>query len=127
LQSPKRAGATAKRRLAKKWEQEKRLENLRPFVSEWNKWREFYLDLDPSWEPKNSSQLTCIENILEIVKENDIDLGLFIACSFKALLWRGISPSLQQVQSKGLETYYGFREEVNCDIDEATYNAGAEY
>lgn len=117
LKSKPKSPAKSRKKIAKEWEREKRLEAIQPFVEEFNRFREFYVGITNEWTPKTDAQITCIENVMQLCEEEDIDLGLLVGSSFKALEWKPATPSIQQIQSSGLDKYYQYNEEVLLDID----------
>lgn len=114
----KKPNAKSRERIAKAWEKDKRLDYVQPFIIEFNRWREFYMEDTSEWLPKNSSQITCIENIIELCQEKNIDIGLLIGCSFKSLAWKPAAPLVTQILSRGLENYERYIDDVLCDLDE---------
>lgn len=108
----------AGKKIAKAWELEKRMDSISPFLSAFNHWRRYYVEIFDEWTPKTSGQVTCIENIIEFCKEKDVDLSLYIGCQFKALEWKKATPSVQTIQSNGREKYNQFIDDVLSDIDQ---------
>jgi len=121
LRSKPKSKEKSASKIAKGWEREKRIENVEQFLVQFNQWRKFYVQADNEWIPKNSGQLTCIENIMEFCEKRDVDLGLYIACQFKALAWKPATPTVQQMQSNGVANYNQYIEDVLLDIDEVEY------
>ena len=117
LKAKPKSSAKSAKKIAKEWEREKRLESIGPFLEEFNRFREFYVGIENEWSPKNDGQISCIENIIEWCDQNEVDLGLFIACQFKALAWKPATPSVQVMQSNGAEKYEQYVDSVLSDID----------
>jgi len=124
LKAKPKSKAKSARKIAKKWEHDERLETIQPFLKEFSRWRSFYVGVPDDWEPKNDGQITCIENIIATVNKYDLDLGLFLGCQFKALAWKPATPTVQQIQSYGLEKYREYADDVLNDVD---MSAGADY
>jgi len=104
-------------RVKKLWESEMRLEQIAPFIAEYNKYRAFYVGREGDWSPKNNNQISCIETILGKVEKWGVDLGLFVACQFKSLAWIPDTPSVQVIVSKGADNYNKHYESVLNDLD----------
>lgn len=119
IKRSKRKGGSAIVKRA--WAVEKNIERHSAFVGVFNYWRSFYFELNSEWTPKTSAQITCIENVIKIVEESEIDLSIFIACSFKEWEWCKKTPSLQMLQSKGMEYYEKHAETVLAELDERRY------
>ena len=101
------------------WERELRLPYLKDFIESWNHWRNYYDEREyhQDWEPKNRAQLTLIENIIDLAKENELSLDIFIACGFKAFARSKAPLNLQFLFSQGLEFFDRYCEDVNADQD----------
>lgn len=119
LKAPKASKKTDEK-LRKMIEFDKRLDSTKRFMEKWNYWRYFYFNLAPIY-PKNSVHLTCIENIIDISRENNIDLNLLIATVHRAFLTRKFKPSFQIVIAHGLEFYETFYDDVVCDVEKKEY------
>ena len=118
LKSRPKSKAASVKKIAKAWELEKRMESIAPFIDAFNYWRKYYVEIFDEWIPKNSGQITCIENIIEFCREKDVDLNLYVGCQFKALEWKKATPSVQTIQSNGREKYNQYIDDVLSDIDQ---------
>ncbi len=119
----------AKKVISKKISEIDSLIERKQFVSQfmeiWNYWRMFYFDLNPI-RPKTKSQLTQIENAVNLVKEKDLQLNLVIACTHKAFVWRKVNPAFHNLINAGLEKYDQYIDDVMVDIDRSYRDSRAE-
>lgn len=99
-------------------ERDVRMIAVQPFVSEWNVQQRRYSDRYNEWRPKNKGQLTCIEKILTMCEENDLQLNILLASCFIAYAKRKYPLNVQIVLSYGLEYYAAHSEQVFADMDE---------
>ena len=117
--------AKSRKKIIKNWERDERLDRCAKFVQLWNYWRSFYFHdryYQKKWEPKSAAQLTVIEKIMKLTNETEMDLGLFIACSFKPYQYsQRFTPTVQMCLGNGEQSYYRHREEVMADIRQAEY------
>lgn len=91
---------------------------LRHFIENFNKWRRYFADRVDDWRPKTMSQLRMIEKIVHMIRENDLDADVFIACSFWATKrWKVKVPGFNHIYSRGLEWYDSYYEDVLAEID----------
>jgi len=97
---------------------DERMKLVKDFMETWNYWRQFYLDL-PATKPKTKGQLTCIENILDLVKEENVNLRMLIAATHKAysLYKRKYNPTYATVLHSGLDFYDKYYDDILIDID----------
>ena len=99
---------------------DQRIRTTESFMNVWNFWRNFYFDLTPI-TPKNKSQLTCIENIIDMTKKEKLDLNMLIATVHKAHSFSKFMPSFQKVLFKGIEYYEQFYDVVVEDVNRQHY------
>jgi hypothetical protein len=91
---------------------------LKPFVAEWNEQARRYTDKYSNWQPKNKGQLTCIENILDMCEQRDMQLNILLASCFLAYSKRKHGLTLPVILAYGAEYYNAFAEQVYADLDE---------
>lgn len=118
----------SQRKILKAWEMDEQLKMVNGFTMLWNHWRKFYIgsrSYYKEWEPNNRAQLTVIGKIVSDVETHDLDLGLYIACTFKAWEFRHFPPTVQICLSNGLDYYNEFISAVMADIGENDYLEGA--
>lgn len=92
---------------------------LRNFILSFNKWRNFFCDRDGEWRPKTSGQLTQIEKIVTLIRDENVDTDIFIACCFKAVAWRKEAnvPGFSNMYASGMEWYSSYYEDVIAEMD----------
>lgn len=115
----KEVKARAQERVKALWERELRLPYLKDFIESWNHWRNYYDEREyhSEWQPKNRASLTLVENIIDLAKQNELSLDIFIACGFKAFSRSKAPLNLQFLMSQGLEFFDRYSEDVNADQD----------
>jgi len=124
LLKPRKKNPKVSEKIRALLEFDQRLDSARVFVETWNYWRDFYFDVGPM-SPKNKGQLTCIEKIIEMSQENNINLSILIGATHKAYVWRKIRPGFSEALSKGLEHYENLYDDVVSDLDKQEYEMGA--
>lgn len=105
---------------------EEDVRKLEPFMAIWNKWRSFYFELPPN-HIKNKQQVTVIRNILNFVKEHDLNIHILIAAIHRKYVGSRFRPTYQSVLTYGLETYDQYHDDVLSDIDTRRYEEGASH
>jgi len=123
LKSPKK-NKDSTERIRKLIEFDQRFDSTRSFMGIWNNWRYFYFERSPIM-PKNKGQLTCIENILDLVKENDMDLNIFVGTVHCAHLKRRFMPGFSTALAYGTDCYEKMYGKVMSDLDRVEYESGA--
>lgn len=117
-------GKTIKKKTVKKIRRleqtDERRKSLQPFMAKWNYWRQFYFDVGPN-KLKTPSQMGAVENIIEMSKENNLNLDVLLACVHKAYCWGKLRPTFTTVLSRGIEFYERHYEDVLADIDKQNY------
>jgi len=109
--------AKAKKKFSNQILFDDRRQALRNFIDIFNKWRAFYTGRD-AWRPKSLGQLTMIETIVDMVREEDLDLDIFVACCFKAVVkWKIKVPGFNLMKANGLEWYENYYEDVLAEVD----------
>jgi len=103
---------------------DERFKSARHFMELWNFWREFYFDVGPI-HPKNKSQLTCIEKIIEMAGDKKMNLSVLIGATHKAYVWRKVRPGFSETLSKGADHYENYSDQVSADLDRREYEEGA--
>lgn len=121
---PKKITKRVEKKISNAWQLQQGKQDVTPFMIIWNRWRKFYFELPPI-AVKTVAQLTQIENILTMAREENLDLSLLIACTHKAFVWRKVNPNFSEVIYAGKDHLGRFREEVLIDIDKAAYQVGA--
>ena len=94
--------------------------SIEDFLEIWNRWRRFYFDVK-DMKAKTKTQITTIENIIEMPEQNKLNLNMLIATTHKAYEKRRFRPNFNAVLSYGLEYYEEFYEEIMADIDRRNY------
>lgn len=113
----------AKKKFSNQLEFDDKLSRFKNFVDIFNRWRGFYTDFTSTWNPKNIGQMRAIDRIVSDCNENDMDLGIFIACSFKACARRRFkTPTVTNMANYGEDWYYEYAEDVIADIDAEEYS-----
>ena len=87
-----------------------------PFLTKWNKWRDFYCNAKPL-HIKTNGQLTCIEKIIQMTDEREINLDILIAATHRAYMNGRYNPGFSAVLSNGIEFYEKHHDNVLADID----------
>jgi len=90
----------------------------------WNYWRNFYCGATPI-HPKTKGQLTCIENIIELAYENDLNLNILIGVTHKAFTKRRFNPNFTEVLARGIDYYESLYDQVIADTDRVEYEEEA--
>jgi len=122
IKSPK-SKSKVQQKILSLFETDERRKRLTAVIVTWNEWRQFYSDEPiPEWTPKTKGQLTCLENIVEMAQQNELNLNIFIACCFKAYEKRYVRLSLQIALSQGLEFYDKWHNQVMYDYERLTYD-----
>jgi len=117
LKNPKKK-SDYKKKLARLLEYDQRYATAKKFMEQWNEWRDFYLDVGPI-KPKTRGQLTSIENIIEMAKENDLNLNLLIATTHRAYKRRKFRPGFSAVIADGIDNYELHHDKVIADVERA--------
>jgi hypothetical protein len=99
-------------------ERDVRMIAAQPFIAEWNAQQKKYSDRYRDWKPKNKTQLSCIEKILNMCEENDLQLNILLASCFIAYAKRRYPLTPQIVISYGPEYYAAHSDQVFADMDE---------
>jgi len=93
-------------------------EYAKVFIELFNKWRSYFCERDYAWRPKSMGQLKQIDSIVYMVREEGIDLDLFMACSFKAVArWKINVPAFNMMMARGVEWYYAYHEDILAEMD----------
>jgi len=90
------------------------------FVTIWNYWRDFYYQAR-SVKPKTKTQLTCIENILQYVEDNEMNLKIYLGTIHRGYLYRKHNPDFCTAWTYGADFYDKFYDEVVDDIMKSKY------
>jgi len=117
LKNPK-ASKSSRKKLRDGIEFDERLSTTKKFMELWNKWRSFYFDAKPV-RVKNKGQLTCIEKIIELARENEMNLSILIASTHKAFTRRKVMPGFTMTLAYGIEHYEQYANAVVDDIDKS--------
>ncbi len=109
-------------RILKAWERDARHQALAPFVESWNYWRRFYAkgDVHP-WRPTTPGQLTAMESVVEIAREQRIEVDLLIACFHRQWGWLKETPRLTLLVANAITYYNDQVDAVIVDQDELAY------
>jgi len=121
LKSKPKSESKSLKRILREWETDERLKKLKPFVEYWNKWAQYYRDFDNNWWPKNRSQISCMERIIEVADEKGVHLDTFLGCTWKATEKRRHAPTVQLCLSNGIEFYDRFIGDLEFDLDQDEY------
>lgn len=114
----------ANKAIQKENEFDVRLRSVSEFMSLWNRWRAFYLGLG-SIQPKTSSQLTAIENAIDIANANSFKLTVFIAAIHREFKRRNVNPGFHDLVRFGEEHYHKHFNGVIADLDDVSYQEEA--
>lgn len=121
MQKKKTITTKTKHKIKKLNEFDEIKKSLEGFLVMWNEWREFYLDAGPM-RIKTKSQATVIENVMKFVKDNKLDLYIFIGTIHKAFEKRRVNPPFQFAMGDiALENYERLYEDVMSDLDKRKY------
>jgi hypothetical protein len=107
-------------KIRKAVEFDERLKHVKSFMEQWNRWREFYLELPPV-HLKNSGQITTIEKAIDFCEAHGFRLTMMIAVIHKAHQKRTMRPNFNSIVLYGEEHYAGMYDDVIADVDRADH------